>query len=178
MKINVNKLVDAVAQTGLRKYVVKRFNLEPPKKDKKEDIQFFEARVGEFLYSLDNNNNLDVWGYMDEEEKDRAKKLAEKWPQYMNMLTHDNLLFWLMRDAPVAYGIIRSHPNGENWLKNTLETFIKKVYGFELELEAGGKEEEEVTENSNKEGFYPDGKKKTITKEELEKELQEGAQQQ
>jgi len=146
MKLNVKKLLEAVAHTGLRKYVVKRFSIEAPQKDKKEDIEFFEDRVNEFLDSLDNNKYLDVWSYMDKGERDRARTLAEKYPQYMQLLTYDNMLIWLMRDAPVAYAIIRTHPNGENWLKDTLDTFMKKVYGFELELEEKAEKEAEAVE--------------------------------
>jgi len=146
LNINVKKLLEAVAHTGLRKYVVKRFNIEAPGKDNKEEIQGFEAKVDEFLDSLDNNKYLDVWSYMDKGERDRARNLAEKYPQYMRLLTYDNLLFWLMRDAPVAYAIIRAHPNGENWLKDTLDTFMKKVYGFELELEEKAEKEAEAVE--------------------------------
>jgi len=150
MKLNINKLLEAVAHTGLRKYVVRRFNIEAPKRDKKEDIESFESRVNEFLVNLDNNSYLEIWGYMDNGEKDKARNLAEKYPQYMNLLTYDNILFWLMRDAPVVYAVIRTHSNGENWLKETLETFMKKVYGFELELEGETEEGAGVTASSNR----------------------------
>jgi len=139
MKINWNKVADAIAQTGLRRYIVKRFQINPPKRDKANELHAFKQKMDNFINILNTTDYLDVWSHMTEDEKEKAISLSNKYSKYISMINYDNLMLWLMRDAPVVYATIRAHPNGERWLNNTISMFLKNLYGLDLEVESEGR---------------------------------------
>lgn len=126
-------LLDATAIAGLRHYTTKRIALQPPKKWDEDSVQEFEQRVKQFIDVIEQMDTR-MWEYLSDKEKERARKLARRYPQYVAYINPENLLKWLASDVPIAYGIIKGHPKGEEWLKLTLGRFVQEMMGYRVEV--------------------------------------------
>ena len=124
-------VVDSAAIAAMRRYIVNRIGLKL-EKDKEDELI---KRVQEFLNRLNNMEDTDLWKYANEKEKRIAKKLASKYPDFLDHLTVDNVLRWLMYDVPIAYGIIVAHPNGIKWLEEVIDNIKQHLLEDVVTLE-------------------------------------------
>ena len=130
-------LLDAAAIAALRKYVVDRIGLRPPQSDREE--REFEQRLQGLLSAIEEER-VDIWDKMTEKEREKARSLAQKFPEYLKYINTQNVLRWLRSDVPIVYGVIVGHPKGREWLERLIDSFVTNLLDVELVEDEGGDE--------------------------------------
>jgi len=125
----LKKLVDSAAVAAIRRHICSRINLNS------KDYNELSKRVKEFIRTLDNMEETQIWKYASERERKLAKKFLSKHPELLDYLTVENILRWLSMDVPVAYGILMAHPNGIKWLNEVVENLKKDIVSDLLSVE-------------------------------------------
>jgi len=128
-------LLDAAAIAALRKYVVDRIGLRPPQSDREE--REFEQRLQGLLSAIEEER-VDIWDKMTEKEREKARSLAQKFPEYLKYINTQNVLRWLRSDVPIVYGVIVGHPKGREWLERLIDSFVTNLLDVELVEDEGG----------------------------------------
>jgi len=129
-------LLDAAAIAALRKYVVDRIGLRPPQNEQEE--KEFEQRLQGLLSAIEEER-VDIWDKMTEKEREKARSLAQKFPEYLKYINTQNVLKWLRSDVPIVYGVIVGHPKGREWLERLIDSFVASLLDVELVEDEGGR---------------------------------------
>jgi len=148
MRRGLRLLIDAAAITALRRYIVKRIDLQPPKKWNKDEMLKFEQKINQFIDVIERMDTR-LWSYLTDKEKEKVRDLAQRYPQYIAYINAENVLSWLAIDVPIAYGIIKAHPKGEEWLRQTLNRFLQEAMNYQVEVIEEREEEAHVARSES-----------------------------
>jgi len=121
---------DTRAVVELQKYVASRIALNP---EAYKEMKEFEKRIQQFIDVIEQIDTR-MWEYLTDKEKKRARSLAQHYPEFVVHINADNVLKWLMTDVPIAYGILKGHPKGVEWLEKTLSKFVQEMMGYQIEI--------------------------------------------
>lgn len=111
MSLDVRKILGSVTQA-----LVER-GLE------NETLRFLEAKTPDDIY-LCIKSNQNIIGEIDPKVKQRLANLASKTPDWFNqVISEPYILNILKQKRPELYAIIRSTPNGSEWLRSQISGF-------------------------------------------------------
>lgn len=83
-------------------------------------------------------DDTDIIGKLTERDRKLFYMVAKKFGKYIHFLTVENVMSWMVEDAPLHAGIIYGHPKGLEWLKRVIENIkaevIKTSSGGNVEL--------------------------------------------
>jgi len=121
----VKELLQGLAKSAIietaRGYITERINSLQPD----DIIQAIE------------NDDTDLIGKLTERDKKIFYMVARKFGKYIDFLTVENVMRWMLEDVPFHAGIIYGHPKGLEWLRKVIEnirTEVVKVFGGSIEL--------------------------------------------
>jgi hypothetical protein len=121
----VKELLQSLAKTAIvetvRGYISQRINSLQPD----DIIQAIEE------------DDTDLIGKLTEKDKKIFYMLIGKFGKYIDFLTVENVMRWMLEDAPFHAGIIYGHPKGLEWLRKVIENIraeVVKVSGGSIEL--------------------------------------------
>jgi hypothetical protein len=121
----VKELLQGLAKSAIietaRGYITERINSLQP-----DDI----------IHAIENDDT-DLIGKLTERDKKIFYMVARKFGKYIDFLTVENVMRWMLEDVPFHAGIIYGHPKGLEWLRKVIEnirTEVVKVSGGSIEL--------------------------------------------
>lgn len=121
----VKELLQGLAKSAIietaRGYITERINSLQPD----DIIQAIE------------NDDTDLIGKLTERDKKIFYMVARKFGKYIDFLTVENVMRWMLEDVPFHAGVIYGHPKGLEWLRKVIEnirTEVVKVSGGSIEL--------------------------------------------
>jgi hypothetical protein len=83
------------------------------------------------------NDDTDLIGKLTEKDKKIFYMVARKFGKYIDFLTVENVMRWMVEDVPFYAGIIYGHPKGLEWLRKVIENIrveVVRVSGGSIEL--------------------------------------------
>jgi hypothetical protein len=121
----VKELLQGLAKSAIietaRGYITERINSLQP-----DDI----------IHAIENDDT-DLIGKLTERDKKIFYMVARKFGKYIDFLTVENVMRWMLEDVPFHAGIIYGHPKGLEWLRKVIEnirTEVVRVSGGSIEL--------------------------------------------
>jgi len=124
----VKSFMVGVAKTAavevLRGYVAKRIR---------------ELQVDDIIKAIESGDT-DLIGKLSPRDRRVLATAARRFSQYLDLLTVENVMRWMIEDAPFHAGVIYGHPNGLKWLGKILEQIRTQAASYvcsetaELEL--------------------------------------------
>lgn len=82
-------------------------------------------------------DDTDLIGKLTEKDKKIFYMVTRKFGKYIDFLTVENVMRWMIEDAPFHAGIIYGHPKGLEWLRKVIENIraeAVKISGGSIEL--------------------------------------------
>jgi hypothetical protein len=105
----VKKFMMGAAKTAvvdmLRGYIAKRVR---------------RLQVDDIIKAIESNDT-DLVGKLSEKDRKIFIATANRFGEYLDLLTVKNVMLWLIEDVPFHAGVIYGHPNGLKWLGDVLE---------------------------------------------------------
>ncbi|MEM1659466.1 MAG: hypothetical protein QXK94_10580, partial [Candidatus Jordarchaeales archaeon] len=67
------------------------------------------------------SDDTDVVSKLSKEDREVLSLAAVRFHEYLSLLTVENVMKWLVKDAPFIAGIIYGHPKGLEWLRKVID---------------------------------------------------------